>query len=259
MCLSTSTTSATGAGDGSSPGSTGCTSRTPPARAPQPDRRGASGRRAQVAGDHRPPLGARERGHRARSRVRAAGRRSRASPRAASAAMRYPPYVAAPWRSSRRRPAAIRAVSRPSVLSAGHPHAQRDPCAPALGPPPGVDSRRSRRRSIRAWVTGATAACFHTFTNRCTAVIVMSTSMPHRIQTSAPSTHGSRNRPTQSTTIRSARSIRPPFASSPSDSALARWYEMTDDTPTPRTEGRRDGGRGSRRSSRRCPRAGARR
>jgi hypothetical protein len=43
---------------------------------------------------------------------------------------------------------------------------------------------------MRACVTGATAACFHTFTNRCTAVIVISTSISHITQIRASSTQG---------------------------------------------------------------------
>ena len=88
------------------------------------------------------------------------------------------------------------------------------------------DWRRDRRISIFAAVTGATAACFHTLKNRCTAVIVVSTSISHRIGTRLREN----NSPRQSRMIRSARSIRPPLAFKPSDSALARWYEISDDT-----------------------------
>ena len=88
------------------------------------------------------------------------------------------------------------------------------------------DFRRFRRSSRRASVTGATSACRHTFTNRCTAVMAVRTSITHRIGTRIDENR----RPKQSRMIRSARSIRPPLASSPSDSAFARWYEMIDES-----------------------------
>ncbi|HAN35359.1 MAG TPA: hypothetical protein DCQ52_07875 [Acidimicrobiaceae bacterium] len=78
--------------------------------------------------------------------------------------------------------------------------------------------RRLRRSSMRSAVTGATAACFHTFTNRCTAVTAVRASVTHRMGMSS----GSNSRPRHNAMMRSARSIRPPLASSPSDSALAR-------------------------------------
>ena len=62
--------------------------------------------------------------------------------------------------------------------------------------------------------------------NRCTAVIDTSTNMAHITQYKPESN----SKPTQRTTIRSALSMRPPLACNPSDSALARWYEMSDDT-----------------------------
>ena len=72
---------------------------------------------------------------------------------------------------------------------------------------------------MRAAVTGATAACLQTLTNRWIAVIEVSTSMIHRIGIS----NGSNSRPMQIAMIRSARSISPPLALIPSDSAFARW------------------------------------
>jgi hypothetical protein len=76
-------------------------------------------------------------------------------------------------------------------------------------------------------VTGATAACCQTFTKRCKAVIVVNTNMIHMIGIN----NGGNSSPRHKQMIRSARSINPPLAESPKDSALARSYEITELIP----------------------------
>ena len=66
---------------------------------------------------------------------------------------------------------------------------------------------------------GGADACRQTLTKRWTAVIRVSTSMTHSTGTSRTL----KARPMARTMMRSARSIRPPRASRPNDSALARW------------------------------------
>src|SRR5204862_484523 len=87
--------------------------------------------------------------------------------------------------------------------------------------------RGTRRDRHRADAAGgfAVVAWPHTRTKRCTAVNDVSTTMTHRRGMSSPSNKS----PSPSTPMRSARSMRPPRASKPSDSALARSYEISID------------------------------
>ena len=90
------------------------------------------------------------------------------------------------------------------------------PAAPgALGGASGPPGLPAARRAARA---GPREACCHTFTNRCTAV----TRVRASISQSTAMSSESKRRPTPRAMIRSARSMRPPRASKPSDSALAR-------------------------------------
>ena len=93
--------------------------------------------------------------------------------------------------------------------------------ATTLGAPRALAVGRATRRACQreGLSPGRSAlACRQTFTKRCTAVTMVSTSITHRTGTSSES----KSRPKPRRMMRSARSMRPPRASKPSDSALAR-------------------------------------
>ncbi len=84
------------------------------------------------------------------------------------------------------------------------------------GPDPGAGRRRWRRGVATG--TGASASR-QTLTNRPTAVAMVRPS----ITQSTGTRNAAERKPMPSRIIRSARSISPPLAEIPSDSALARW------------------------------------
>src|SRR5664280_3144622 len=97
---------------------------------------------------------------------------------------------------------------------------QRDGDADAVRPPDRATVRVRRWRRGTAAGTGASARR-QTLRNLPIAVTQVRTSMIHNT--------GTRNtgerKPKPSRIIRSARSINPPLAEMPSDSAFARWYD----------------------------------